>query len=283
MTQGKMIGLGVFGFLALIFVLNCWHVVPPGERGIQTTFGTMNMEPLNEGLSFVNPFSNVKDISVQNRKIVQKHTAETIDTQTITLEIAVNFRPNPAKVAYLIKDNTTEWENVIATSLIDDAVKAELGLHKVTDVVKNRPLIKTNLESNITSRLAKYDVEVKEVNVTELDFSPEYDKAIEAKQVAEQDSQRMLNVLTKTKTEAEMVAAKARGDADAAIEVARGRAEALKIEGQAQAEYNEKVAKSLSQELLNRMWIEKWSGTLPTMMPGQNASFLMPISGSNTH
>jgi len=55
----------------------------------------------------------------------------------------------------------------------------------------------------------------------------------------------------------------------------RAVAEAKKIEADAQAYYNEKTSQTLTQNLINKMWIDKWSGDLPSTMTGSNSTMLI--------
>ncbi|MBP5716279.1 MAG: prohibitin family protein, partial [Bacteroidales bacterium] len=65
--------------------------------------------------------------------------------------------------------------------------------------------------------------------------------------------------------------------AEAKIEIAeaRGNAEAIHIKADAEAYYNRAIAASLSPLIVPEDWIEKWNGTVPTVVGGQNMMFDM--------
>ena len=105
-------------------------------------------------------------------------------------------------------------------------------------------------------RLADYGVILDDVSLTEIDFSAEFNAAIEAKQVAEQKVQ-----------EAQFIADRAAKEAEARINKAEGEAEAQRLQQQ-----------SLTPELLQKMAIEKWNGELPRVISGENGTFFnIPI------
>lgn len=56
---------------------------------------------------------------------------------------------------------------------------------------------------------------------------------------------------------------KIRAEAEKKIAAADGEAQALKIKGDAEAEYNRKIAASLSPLIVQQMMLEKWDGKLP--------------------
>jgi hypothetical protein len=80
-------------------------------------------------------------------------------------------------------------------------------------------------------------------------FSPEFAKAIEAKQIAEQEAKR-----------AEFEALKAEKQARAEINRAKGQAEAQRLQRE-----------TLTPTLLQKQAIEKWDGKFPLVMGGSGA------------
>jgi prohibitin 1 len=101
----------------------------------------------------------------------------------------------------------------------------------------------------LVKRLARYNVLVDDISLTNLDFTDDYNKAVESKQVAEQESKR-----------AEWVTKKATNEANAEIERARGQAEAQRM-----------IKVSMTAEILQQRAIEKWDGHFPQVMGGGGA------------
>ena len=59
----RPIGLMAVAFsvpVVLSFLLACFTIVSAGHMGVQVTMGTVNPEPLSEGVHFVNPISRIK-------------------------------------------------------------------------------------------------------------------------------------------------------------------------------------------------------------------------------
>jgi prohibitin 1 len=89
---------------------------------------------------------------------------------------------------------------------------------------------------------------VDDVSLVDFLFSPEFNKAIEAKQVAEQQAKQ-----------AEFVALKATKDAEAEVNRAKGQAAAQRLQ-----------RSTLTPDLLQKQAIEKWDGKFPTYMGGNS-------------
>lgn len=90
-------------------------------------------------------------------------------------------------------------------------------------------------------------------------FSPEFSRAIESKQIAEQEAKQ-----------AEFIAKKATQEAQAEINRAKGQAEAQRLQRQ-----------TLTPDLLQKQAIEKWDGHFPTVMGGNGTLPLININPAN--
>ena len=125
---------------------------------------------------------------------------------------------------------------------------------------------------------------MKEASLANIRFDPAYEKAIEAKQIEEQKAEQKRYELIQAQRQAEIAAAQAKGQGDAAREKAKGDSEAIRIRGSAEAEYNQKVAASLTQTLIQQRYLEKWDGKLPQFSaggstPGMLFNLPMPPAG----
>jgi regulator of protease activity HflC (stomatin/prohibitin superfamily) len=123
--------------------------------------------------------------------------------------------------------------------------------------------------------LTPLHVNVAAVNITNFAFSPEFSKAIELKQVAQQRAQQAEYELSQKKVsaqervveaeaEANATVARAKGQAQAAIEQARGEAQATALKADAQAEANTQIGRSLTPAILQWRAMGTWDGKLPT-------------------
>lgn len=266
----------------ILFITSTFTIVPPGHMGVQVTFGSVNETVIPEGFNMVNPLSSVTHMSARVEKDEETQPAETADTQIVHISVITNWRPQANKLAWLYKNYGEKYPDKIIPPAIRESVKAEIAKHKVTDIVLKRHEIHQAVQQNINTWLNKYGLEVLEVGIANIKFSDTYNLAIEAKQVQEQEALKKTYELQKTETEAKMAAAQAKGRADSAIAEATGKAQALQIEGEAQAAYNQKVSNSLSNLLIQRMYLDKWDGKLPGMITGDHTGLMMTIPAVQT-
>lgn len=62
------------------------------------------------------------------------------------------------------------------------------------------------------------------------------------------------------------------------VEVAKAEAEKLLVKARAEKEANELRTQALTPAVLEKMWIEKWDGTVPTVITGGNTSAFLDLS-----
>jgi hypothetical protein len=105
--------------------------------------------------------------------------------------------------------------------------------------------------------LARYHILVDDIYFANIRFSPEYEKAIEAKQVAQQQVETQKQVLAQREIEAQQKVATAKGEAESIFVVA-----------QEQAKANEVLAHSVTPILVSYKSIERWNGILPQVSGG---------------
>jgi len=142
-------------------------------------------------------------------------------------------------------------------------LKAQTATHNAAEILLKRPAIKSDIQKDLTAWLARYGIELKEAALANIRFDAAYEKAVEAKQIEEQKAEQKRYELIQAQRQAEIVAAQAKGKGDAAREEARGVAEALRLKGDAEAQYNAKVAASLTATLIQQQYLTRWDGKLP--------------------
>ena len=122
----------------------------------------------------------------------------------------------------------------------------------------------------LTTWLAKYGIELREVSLANIEFDTSYQRAIEAKQIEEQKAEQKRYELVQAQRQAEIAAAKAKGEGDA-----------LRIKGEAEATYNAQVAASLTPVLIQQQYLSRWDGKLPVYMLSERNGVLLQLPGGD--
>src|SRR5579885_2180452 len=167
-------------------------IVPAGFRGVLLRFGAVQGQ-LGEGINFVVPGVNsVVLVEVRTQKEVSKATAASSDLQVVTADLALNFRVDPNRVADLFQTVGLDYTTRIIDPTVQESVKVVTARYTAEELIRRRAEVKAEVEQEITGRLRAHDVIVdpEGLSITNFDFSPDFNQAIERKQVAQQEAEK---------------------------------------------------------------------------------------------
>lgn len=282
--KGGAVGcfLGGVVLAVILIVCSCLSSVPTGHTGVVTTFGKVEDHVFDSGINFKAPWQSV--IKMDNR--VQKQTVELMsfssDIQEVSIKYTVNYQIDKANAMTIYKTiGTTYYDTVIMPSIIE-AVKEITALYTAENLINTREEVSSKIEVLLTDRLAKYNIQVVNSSIEDMDFSDVFTNAVEAKQVAQQnalkaeeDAKRML---VEANANAEQKKIQAQAEAEAAKISAEAEAYQIEIKAKAEAEANAKIIASLTPELIDYIYANGWDGKLPTYMAGEGS---IPVFGMN--
>jgi regulator of protease activity HflC (stomatin/prohibitin superfamily) len=230
-AKGIMIGIVVLIIIGVVAAASI-QIVDAGHRGILLHFSAVDVTnpPLNEGLHFVTPFADsVIQMEVRTLKFVKSTSSASQDLQTVSTEITVNYHPDPSQVHVLFKEVGLNYENRIITPTVEEVVKQVTANYNAEELITKRPLVKSDIEAEISVRLQHFNIVTEIVSITDFQFSDLFARAIEAKVEAEQKAFKAENDLKRIEVEALQHAAEAEGIAQANIAEANGEAKAISI------------------------------------------------------
>ena len=254
---------------ALVVLLSTFKVIPAGHVGVATLFGQVQPRALPEGLNFINPLLDVTQMSTQVQRRTARYDAASKDLQAVHVEMVLNYRLIPDRAPEAYQKIGVTYESVIIDPAAQEVLKATTALHNAAEILQRRPLIKAEVQKELTAWLVKYGVEMKEAALANIRFDPAYEKAIESKQIEEQKAEQKRYELIQAQRQAEIVAAQAKGVADA-----------LRIKGEAEANYNGRVSSSLTPVLIQQQYLARWDGRLPQYSLGGSVVPFIQIPGA---
>jgi len=246
----------VIAVAALVLVFSSIAIVPAGHRGVLLTMGAVNDRILNEGFNFKMPFiQTVHYIDGRVKKLESaNNSSASKDLQSITSTIAVNYRVSGESVALLYKNLGLDYENTIISPAINETIKAVTSQYTAEELITKRTSVSAAMKELLQQKIMDKYIQVDSFNVINFEFSEAFNKAIEEKQIAEQNALKSKYDLDRVKTEAQQ-----------AVEKARGEAEAMKAKNT-----------ELTDRIINIEFINKWDGKMPTYFGGDNMMMLMP-------
>ena len=248
-------------------------IVPAGSTGVLITMGKVSDNVYQEGLHFKVPFmQSVEIVSNKIQKQEVEASAVSKDLQSISSTIAVNYRVGFNSSAKIYKNIGRDYESVVLLPAIQESMKSVTAKYTAEELISYRSQVGQEIKETLENKVGEYGIIIDRFNMVNFEFSEEFNNAIEAKQVAEQN-------LIKTKTEQEQQIVIAEAQAKQKVIAAEAEAEAITKKAQAQADANRLLSQSLSDTLVDYEKVQKWNGELP-MATGGDPIIDMRSSGS---
>ncbi len=266
----KFIVTGIIAVILIIILFFSIQIIPAGSTGVVMTFGKVSDSVMQEGLNVKIPFvQNVVVISNKIQKQEVEAAAVSKDLQSISSNIAVNYRVSFDASANVYKNIGKDYEAVVLLPAVQESMKSVSARYTAEELITKRAQVGEEIKTTLENKVNEYGIIIEKFNIVNFDFSSEFNSAIEAKQVAEQN-------LIKTKTEQEQAIVIAEAEAEKKVIAAQAEAEAITKKAQAQADANKLLSQSLTDKVVEYEKVEKWDGKLPYATGGAT---IMDISG----
>lgn len=267
-TFTKWSALAMIAFFGYTFVLYpSVGSIDAGECGVVTRFGAVTGRVITPGIYAVTPF--MEDVQVMDCKIqAESGTADgaSKDLQTIKADMTVNYSLDAQRAPHVYESLRDQASVRVIKPAIQEAVKLVTANFTAEELITRRSEAKEQIITYLKNRLSQHGFILDTVNITDFDFTHQFNEAIESKVTAQQQAGKAKHDLERIKTEA-------------AQQLARAQAEAEGLRAQKEA---------ITPELINLRMVEaftkaveKWDGKLPVTMigmpGGSNGSGVVPM------
>ncbi len=268
---GKIIGGCVAAVVAIGIAASAFTIVPAGHTGVILTLGKVSNTSYSEGFHLKIPFiQNVENMSNKIQVYESPASAVSKDLQTVSSDIAVNYRLVSDKAAEMYQNVGNDYQTVLIAPVVQECMKSATAKYTAEQLITERTAVGDEIKAALDAKLNSYGIYIEKFNIVNFDFSAEFNTAIEAKQVAEQN-------LLKTKTEQEQAITIAEAQAKQKVIAAEANANAILAEAEAQAEANRLLEASLSDKVIAYEQITKWNGEMPKVVSGDSNGMLINI------
>jgi regulator of protease activity HflC (stomatin/prohibitin superfamily) len=294
--MGKLIAAGVVVLALLLGLSGCWYTVPQGEEAIVLNWGQAVSEE-GPGLHVKNPISeSVVYIDTRQQRMVwdKPLNCYSADQQQANIDLVVLWHVQPDKAMDILnRFHDVEGLEAKAVSPISAGeFKDSFGAFTAAKAVTDRATLATEAAKRIQVALGGTPAIIDSVQIANIQFTPEYEHAVEQKVQREQELQReaVSNqiAINKQAADAQMRVTQANADRDAAKAKADGDAysrttqatadsQAIRARGDAEAQAIKARGEALNQnpDLVKLTTAERWDGKLPTtMVPGGATPFV---------
>lgn len=242
------VAAGFVVFAVLVVGLSSFFVVSPGEVAIKTRLGKI-VDSYEEGLHLKLPLlESIIKFSIQIQRADIKTQAFSKDLQTMNVHVVVNHRIQKGTAVSVYRNLGPNYVETVVDPTVQEIFKSIAAKFSAERIIADRNVLVEEINQSAKEKLMKQEIIVTDISVVDLDFTDQFLKAVEDKQVADQQAQMAGKLVEKAKRDAEQQIAKSRGEAEALRmqreQVTPALIELRKVDAQLKA-------------------IEKWNGVLP--------------------
>merc|ERR1719246_202539 len=227
MTLISRASIGLGG-LAVIPSL-CLFDVDGGQRAVVLNMMSgVEDKVRGEGTHFKVPWlMQPKLYNIKLRPKLIQTTTGTKDLQTVTIHVRMLFKPDVEGLPHIHKTLGEDYDERVLPSIANEVMKATIAQYNAEQLLTQREHVSNEIREAIVSRASQFNILMDDVSITHLTYGKEFSRAIEEKQVAEQQAEQQKFVVLKAEQERQATVIRAEGEAEAAKMIS----EALKEHG----------------------------------------------------
>lgn len=285
-----LIGIGVLIVALFLIAFPPFVTVPTGHTGVVLTFGRVEDFTFGEGFHGKNPIQQVVMMDTRTQKQTLTLQAFSSDIQQVDVIASVNFAVDDATVQKLYQTVGRNYYATVMEPRIQENIKAVFAQYSAEKLVQVRATLSSQVMELLVPEMQRYGITINSIAIENVDFTDAFTNAVEDKQVAEQTKLRVETEqaqqvsVEKSAAERRIISANAdaqerailaQADADVAKIKADAEAYAREVQAKAEAEANQKLAASITKDLIEYMKINQWDGALPKFQAGESG--VMPI------
>jgi len=182
---------------------------------------------VNEGTHFLIPWLQkaiVYDVRTKPRNI--STTTGSKDLQMVSLTLRVLHRPEVQKLPKIYQSLGQDYDERVLPSIGNEVLKAIVAQFDAAELITQREAVSQRIRTDLLKRAQEFNIALEDVSITHMTFGKEFTRAVEQKQIAQQDAERARFIVEKAEQERQANVIRAEGEADAADIISKAVAKA---------------------------------------------------------
>lgn len=177
---------------------------------------------IGEGTHFLVPWLQkavLYDVRTRPRNITS--TTGSKDLQMVSLTLRVLHRPDIMQLPRIYQSLGLDYDERVLPSIGNEVLKSIVAQFDAAELITQRELVSAKIRDDLRKRAAEFNIELEDVSITHMTFGKEFTKAVEQKQIAQQDAERARFTVEKAEQERQAAVIRAEGEAEAAETISK--------------------------------------------------------------
>ena len=249
--------------IGMIILFASTTIVPTGHIGVVTLYQNVQDKYLDAGFHWIKPFvEDVHNVDVRTQKYANTVEGSARDLQIVNITMSINYQIKPEKVTELYAKVGEHYNDVILNPALQSSLKASMAQFTAEEMITKRAEVANTITKELNESLDNYFL-ISAVNLENIDFTDEYNKAIEAKTTNQQKAEAEKTKLEITKVQNQQK-----------INTAEAEAKVRELQSKS---VTDKSLEQLKLEIQREM-IQKWNGQFPTTMLSDDPTVLFNMN-----
>lgn len=254
--------IGIVLVIGVILLFASTTIVPTGHIGVVTLYSKVQERYLDAGFHFVKPFvESVHDVDIRTQKYQNTVEGSAKDLQIVNITVSINYQIKAEQASALYAKVGANYNDTILNPALQSGLKAAIAKFTAEEMVTKRSEVANAITEELNARLEEYFT-ISAVNLENVDFTDEFNKAVEAKTTNQQKAEAEKAQLEIIKVQNEQK-----------INTAEAEAKIRELESQS---VTDKSLEQLKLEI-QRELVAKWDGKTPVTMLGDNPFAILNV------